>query len=119
MQSWQRLRKNCKPIEEFFMGRNATPKLNEWRDGSFYEIVATPDCFHPEKKIEISPECGAQIVYRRRYYSGKEVKDEVLAVFWADSFAECIASAFASGYSKGVKKGKEDKLREIKSVLEM
>lgn len=75
------------------MGRNATPKIGEWRDGQLYEVK--------ERN-------GMTVATRTtvRYEAGVRYEDEeILCCFYNDSFAEAVLSSYQSGFDHGKRAG--------------
>lgn len=87
------------------MGRNATPKIGEWRDGKLYEVK--------ERNGMTVATCTTAT-----YVRGERIElEEVLACFYNDSFAEAIFSTYQSGYDHGVKAGVSKAQLEIKKAM--
>lgn len=80
------------------MGRNAIPKIGEWRDGFLYEVEQPP---------------GGLCVLKRT----TKDKEEYLAAFWPDGFEESVFSAWFAGFSKGQEAGRAEMQREIQKAL--
>lgn len=101
------------------MGRNAIPKLGEWRDGHLYDFHSV-DPFRPRKNWEPpTPDNGKMIVYECTQKSQNSNEDEVtvLGVAYADGFLECMASMWHSGFRKGEQAGYEKAKRELRASL--
>lgn len=102
------------------MGRNAIPKLGEWRDGRLYSFMAL-DSYSRKDAGPPQPDDGRMIVYERQNAPYMHVphsgETETLATCFADGFQECLAAMWESGYSKGEKAGYEKAKREIRSAL--
>lgn len=92
------------------MGRNAIPKLNEWRNGERYSFnyhgspYSSPT--HPSGN-------GQMVTFNRE----DRFDSTILGSCYADGFEECMASMWQSGYFKGEKAGYEKAKREIRSAL--
>lgn len=89
------------------MGRNSTPKLDEWRGGERLSIG-------PRNGKNLSTSSGDQIVYSVEKYDGTE---DIRAVCYADGAAECLAAFWQSGFHKGVKAGIEQARAEMRATL--
>ena len=89
------------------MGRNAIPKLGEWRDGALCRI-------HASGEGEARPDDGKHVLYTRETKAGTEI----LACAWADGLCELLAAFFQSGYQRGKRDGRAEKAREIRKALE-
>lgn len=95
------------------MGRNAIPKLGEWRDGKCYSFRAHRAYPHGEQPEYPRPDDGRMIVY--------EVEDRdgttILGCCYADGFQECMASMWQDGYYKGERAGREAALRDVRRAM--
>lgn len=89
------------------MGRNAIPKISEWRDGALYEFSANGDG-------AVKPSDGRHIVYRVTRANGEQ---EILATCWADGFQECMAAMFEAGRRKGFQRGVADTKMAFRKIL--
>lgn len=98
------------------MGRNAIPKLGEWRDGALYRFryvgVEGVDA------VVNNASNGKMIVYERvtKNPAGIEIV-ETLACCYADGLQEVMATMFQSGWNKGVSHGKEEQAHLIRTAL--
>lgn len=103
------------------MGRNAIPKLGEWRDGQLYEFTVRahwPDKADPPYP---RPDDGRMICYERTnapylVQAGAPVS-EILATCYADGFQECMASMYHDGFTKGKAEGRKEALAEVRRAL--
>jgi hypothetical protein len=87
------------------MGRNATPKIGEWRDGQLYEVKE-------RNGMTIATRTTA------RYVAGVRHEDEeILCCFYNDSFAEAVFSSFQSGFDKGKKAGIAEAQKEFRRAI--
>jgi hypothetical protein len=89
------------------MGRNSTPKLDEWCEGLLYRFR------HPDETPVLSSNDGHMIVYEMVTQSGTQV----LATAWADGLQTVMAEMWVSGYRKGVRAGAEAAKEEIRRAL--
>ena len=89
------------------MGRNATPKLGEWRDGELHSIA------HGDGTVAIL-NSGKLIVYTATWHDGMS---EIRACCYADGETECLASFWQSGYFKGFKAGVEKAQADMRAAL--
>ncbi len=80
------------------MGRNAIPKIGEWRDGQLYSVER--------------PERGLCVLKRTTQKS-----EEYLATFWPDGEDESLFCAWFAGYNKGHKAGYEAAQRDMRKAL--
>jgi len=96
------------------MGRNAIPKLDEWRDGRRYS-------FRTVKGDDIpKPDDGEFIVYEVEIASGRASapnRIETLATAHADGFQEVMAAMFEAGLLRGRREGRAEKLNEVRQAL--
>lgn len=83
------------------MGRNAIPKVGEWRDGALYSVD------RPEKGK------NGYCTLKRTTKDG----EEYLANFWPDGEDESLFCAWFAGFEKGKKAGYEAAQRDMRKAL--
>lgn len=95
------------------MGRNAHPKLDEWRDGELYEFSANAagDTTPPR------PDDGRQIVYRVTNVVRGIPVERTLACCYADGFQSVMASMYADGFAQGKREGMLEAQRQMRRAL--
>jgi len=98
------------------MGRNAIPKLEEWRDGKLYRFRAVSSFGSNNGKTPTADD-GRLIVFECvTRHKGNETT-ETLATAYADGLLEVMAAMWQSGFMKGVKEGERRKAEEVRKVL--
>lgn len=96
------------------MGRNAIPKLGEWRDGRLYSFRAV-GTVKKRNEAPPSPEDGRLVVYEVQV--GKKGPPEVLGTAYADGFQEVMAAMWADGYARGKRDGMKEKAAEVRRAI--
>jgi hypothetical protein len=71
------------------MGRNATPKIGEWRDGARYDVTER-NGMTVATRTTVRMEAGIRVEH-----------EEILCCFYNDSFAEAVFASFNSGFNRG------------------
>lgn len=101
------------------MGRNAIPKLGEWRDGKLYRFTQLKkDASDPDEDlVPTNPSSGRMVSYECVTAPLGYEEIEILACCWQDGYHEVMASMFSSGFNKGYNQGYEEALRSVRASL--